>query len=272
MSTKSLIYDGGCILCIRSKNTLLALGLADKGYTWAYQEMEDEYVAQVDYERFRNEMALIDLEGGPTLYGPTAISYLLSAKSIVFRFIFSIGPLFQLFSFCYKIIAQNRTAILAPNAKKIRCASCEPVSSPTYRWYWIVFSLGIGLIATLLSGSFPWRNLNEWPFSIGFLSLLLGYYLLLDRNTENPLELAAHSASFLMLAMVLSSVGFYLMDVFGSQHHLSIWMLLFAGILFLLGKNFIARARFLALSPEATSLGACCLALLLLIYYSALIF
>ncbi|MEO1218872.1 MAG: DCC1-like thiol-disulfide oxidoreductase family protein [Bacteroidota bacterium] len=96
MGKKSIIYDGGCTLCIRSKNSLLRLGLADKDYTWAYQEMPDEYLAAVDYERFRSEMALIDLDGGETLYGPDAVVHLLSSKLWIFKWLFSIGFIYRI--------------------------------------------------------------------------------------------------------------------------------------------------------------------------------
>lgn len=272
MEDRSIIYDGACTLCIRSKNMLLAWGIAKKDRVWAYQEMPDQYISLVDYERFRNEMALIDLNGGATLYGPDAIAYLLSAKSFLFRFLFSIGPLKRLFAFFYKIVALNRTAIMVPRIHKVRCTSCEPETPPEYRWFWIGSAVGIGILASIAMGVLGQKDLSKPLFSFGLLSLLLGFYLLIKNYKENYLEILAHAASLFLGGMFMLSTNFMLMDIFGGHIPLSIWGAIFAGIFFFLGKNYFLRAEFLQLATGEKILGAFVLAMIFLICYISLIF
>lgn len=272
MIGKSVIYDGACTLCIRSKNTLLALGLAEKDSVWAYQEMPDEYLNQVDYERFRNEMALIDLEGGDTLYGPEAISFLLSKNNWLLRFLFSIGPFYQLFSFIYKIIAFNRTAIMVPRLKKVRCASCEPDSPAEYRWLWIGGATAAGLLFSILLGIFTQNDLSKPSFYLGLPSLLFATYILLKKYRENYLEIAAHAASIFFMGMLLFSIIIRLMDEFGGGIPLSVWLALFAGVLVVIGQNYYIRSNFLQLNKLETNLGGLIMALIFLICYISLIF
>ena len=272
MEDKSIIYDGACTLCIRSKNTLLALGLAKKDRVWAYQEMPDKYLNRVDYERFRNEMALIDLKGDATLYGPQAIAYLLSSKSFLLKFLFSIGPIQRLFAFFYKIIALNRTAIMVPRLKKVQCASCEPDTPPEYRWFWIGSALGIGITISILLGVFGQKDLAKPSFSFGLLSLLLGFYLIVKTYKDNYLEILAHAASIFLLGMPLLSLNFFYMNKFGGEIPLSIWGAVFVVIFFLLGRNYAKRTEFLRLATGEKILGAFILAMIFLICYISLIF
>lgn len=272
MGKKSIIYDGACTLCIRSKNSLLNLGLAEKDYTWAYQEMPDEYLPAVDYERFRNEMALIDLEGEETLYGPDALVHLLSSKLSFFKWLFSIGLFYRIFAGLYKIVAFNRTAIMVPRLKKVRCASCEPDTPAEYRWRWVSIAMGLGILIAWSLGVLKSENLFHPRFYLGILSLLLLFYYLIRRSKENYLEIAAHAAGLFVWAMSLMSLSFFLMDTLFENLPINIWILFFALPGFFIYRDFKLRSDFLQLNIEERVLGGLILGLIFLLFYLSLIF
>lgn len=272
MKNKSVIYDGACTLCIRSKNSLIRLGFVKKENAWAYQEMPDTHIHQVDYERFRNEMALIDLNGGDTLYGPEAISYLLSEKIGLLKSILSIPVFYQIFAFIYRIVSYNRTAIIAPNTKKIRCASCEPDTPDRFRWLWISFALGFSLLFSLTLGLFKFSSLDDANFYIGTMGILGLSFWLIKWQKENYLELAAHAASLILYGSILLSLGFWLMDSTWGDTYLIYWIPVFLFIFYLIYRDFRGRADFLQLSELEQILTALMLGLIFLISYLNLIF
>ncbi|MEM6804452.1 MAG: DCC1-like thiol-disulfide oxidoreductase family protein [Bacteroidota bacterium] len=272
MENKSVIYDGACSLCIRSKNSLISLGFVKKEHVWAYQEMPDAHIPQVDYERFRNEMALIDLDGGPTMYGPEAISYLLSEKLSFLKRVFAIPLFYQIFAFIYRIVSYNRTAIIAPNSKKIRCASCEPDTPDNYRWLWISFALGFSLLFSLILGLFKLSSLTDANFYAGILGAFGLSFWLIKWRKENYLEIAAHVASLFLYGSILLSGGLWLMDNIWGDTYLIYWIPVFLFAFYLIYRDFKSRVDFLQLDIGEQILAALMLGIIFLISYLTLIF
>ena len=153
LNPKLIIYDGSCGLCTSLKNKVLRLNIFPEDKIVAYQKLAPEHREKVNPDRFKNEMALIDLTGKDTLYGAEGIAYLFSGKWGLVRALFRIPGVFAIFHFLYRILAYNRFAISNPNFALIRCSGCEPEVPGLYRFAWYALSLTTATLVTLLFGA-----------------------------------------------------------------------------------------------------------------------
>lgn len=153
LDTKLIIYDGSCNLCTGLKNKVLKLKLFPEEKIVAYQKLPSPLREKVDPNRFKNEMALLDLNGQQTVYGAEGIAYIFSGKWSLVNLFFKIPGMFLIFNFLYKILAYNRFAISNPNFELIRCAGCEPEVPRFYRNIYYGITLFIATLITLLFGA-----------------------------------------------------------------------------------------------------------------------
>lgn len=116
----------------------------------AYKDLPSELNAKVDLVRFKNEMALIDLDGHSTLYGADGVAYIFSSRYKLAEWLLKIKPLFILFRFLYRLQAYNRYIIAAPKSK-FGC-DCFPDKHPFYRKAYIGIAFSISILLTMLFG------------------------------------------------------------------------------------------------------------------------
>lgn len=214
-----VIYDGNCPVCISGIAKLIKLQLLPAEKATAFDELPEALRPKVDTERFRNEMALIDLDKGATLYGADAalhlfgerlpfIAPLLHTKTVRWM----VGPL-------YKTIAFYRYVLSTPLPRPVRCA-CEPVSPPRYRYVWLAFTVIVSVILTAAFGAStsPYFPELSAETGAGYMLAIAGTGWMLTIafariNMENWLEYSAHLGS-VMLRGVLILLPFILWETF----------------------------------------------------------
>lgn len=116
----------------------------------AYKDLNENLSKQVDAEKFKNEMALIDTNGGETIYGADGIAYIFSSQLKVLDFLFRFKPIYRLFDFLYKTQAYNRYIIATPKSN-FKC-DCFPHRVVKYRISYIIITLIISILLTALFG------------------------------------------------------------------------------------------------------------------------
>lgn len=125
------VYDGNCNFCQRVISTLSKQKWIDATKAEAYYDMSPDKQAKIDLPHFRSEMAVIDMNGGPTLYGLEGVLYAMGYRLPVLREVKRDTFLFPILNFIYKNVAWNRYIILTPKST-IKC-DCEPPLNKFYR-------------------------------------------------------------------------------------------------------------------------------------------
>ncbi|HYG40021.1 MAG TPA: hypothetical protein VD908_15445 [Cytophagales bacterium] len=150
LKNKLVIYDSNCKVCAGLKDILIFLAPWIKNQVVAYKNLSSALASKVALERFRNEMALIDLNQEKTLYGPEGIGYIFSSKSKFVAWILRSDLLNSAFIFLYKTIAHNRYIIASPKSN-FSC-DCFPEKIVKYRLSYIAITFGISILLTALFG------------------------------------------------------------------------------------------------------------------------
>ena len=153
LEPKLIIYDGSCGLCTSLKEKVQKFGWFPEEKIVAYQKLDPQLREKVDPNRFKNEMALIDLTGERTQYGAEGIAYLFAGKWGLVRALLKVPGFYPLYHLIYRIVAYNRFAISNPNFNLIRCSGCEPEVPTKFRLAYYGICLTLATLITLLFGA-----------------------------------------------------------------------------------------------------------------------
>src|SRR5437868_82043 len=148
LTTKLIIYDSNCKVCSSFRDVVLKFTSVPKAKIKAYKDLSPAQSTQVDADKFKNVMALIDTSGGHTIYGAEGIAYIFSSQYKLIDFLLSFKPIFQVFNFLYKTQAYNRYIIATPNSQ-FHC-DCFPDRIVKYRVSYIVLTLLIAIFLTTM--------------------------------------------------------------------------------------------------------------------------
>ena len=78
---KAIIYDSECPLCVAYTNAFVQLGVLRKEERISFAELHSqEFLSRIDEQRQGNEIPLVDLNGGKTVYGLDALLTLIGRR------------------------------------------------------------------------------------------------------------------------------------------------------------------------------------------------
>ncbi|MBL7697879.1 MAG: DUF393 domain-containing protein [Chitinophagaceae bacterium] len=146
---KLIVYDSNCKVCSSWRDFVLRFTSIPGSKITAYKELPSHWMDNVDDNKFKNGMALIDTNGERTIYGAEGVAYIFASQYPVINFLLKFPPLSRLFDFFYKVQAYNRYIIATPKSK-FKC-DCLPDRVVKYRVSYIVLAI---LIAATLTGLF----------------------------------------------------------------------------------------------------------------------
>jgi predicted DCC family thiol-disulfide oxidoreductase YuxK len=150
LNHKLIIYDSNCKVCSSLGDVVLRYTAIPEAKVKAYKDLSPALNTQVDSDRFRNVMALIDTAGGNTLYGAEGIAYIFSSQYKIIDLLLGFSPLFKLFNFFYKTQAYNRYIIATPKSNFL--CDCMPDRVLKYRVSYIVLTLLTAVSLTAMFG------------------------------------------------------------------------------------------------------------------------
>jgi hypothetical protein len=170
LPNKAIIYDDQCPACQLYTSGFVKWGLVEQQNRIPFTQItHSETVSQLDLQRAKHHIPLIDLKGGETLYGLDALVFLLNQKIPFLKALLSIKPVYSFFSGFYNIISYNRRIII-PAYSPASGFDCSPDFSLRYRIYFIALAVAIASIITYGFGA----SLSHFPGSvIGGLDMLL---------------------------------------------------------------------------------------------------
>lgn len=119
----------------------------------AFTCLPAQYAPQIDLDRSRHEIALLDVQGGKTLYGLDSLLYMIGTRLPTLARIARFAPFYFFFKALYALVSYNRRVIIQAKPKAFDCA---PDFHAGYRlafivlaYVWSSFVLGIPLLYLL---------------------------------------------------------------------------------------------------------------------------
>lgn len=211
IAQKIIIYDNHCPLCNWYTEEFINHGLLSQNGRVPFEQLTDELTKQLDMQRSRHEIPLIDLKDGKTLYGLDSLIYLLSQR---FRFIHKLmsqNPIYYFFKGVYAIISYNRRIISGADKCDDQC-NCEPDFNLKFRLLFVLLGFIIASYVSVLFGETLATFLpSDYQFMAGIRMLLItstgwllsagvSYFFLEERTWMDYL---GHLATIMLIGVLL---------------------------------------------------------------------
>ena len=167
---KIILYDDTCPMCRWYTGAFVKHGFLSKEGRCSFSEFTElELANKIDLERSRDEIPLIDSNGGATLYGIDSLGYLLGLRWAFIPSLLRLHPIRWFIVRLYKLISYNRRVIAAGKSVE-KGIDCAPHFNFFYRLLYIGLSLlvGGGLIA-----SFSMVQLSEIELIAALIAMVL---------------------------------------------------------------------------------------------------
>lgn len=172
LKNRKLLIDKDCPMCKIYGKCFSKIGLIDKNTVTPYQTIHDFYANQIDMERAKNEIALLNTETSTTHYGIDAMIEIVAQGSTFFKEILHSRLVYAFLLRLYRFISYNRKVIY-PTLKNENTRDCTPEVNKKYRWSYIVFvAIFTGLVlnqfAFHLNARMDWEHTWVREFIICF--------------------------------------------------------------------------------------------------------
>jgi hypothetical protein len=161
-ATKALIYDDDCPLCISYTRAFVKLGILAPEERVPFSKLRSDLHQQIGRRGQGNEIPLVDLNGGETLYGVDALLCLLSRRWPWIGKLFGSRALYRPTRALYALFSYNRRVIFANETCSVH-GGCGPDFHTGYRLGFVVF-------AALFSALISWLFGNAVQQSTGLFS------------------------------------------------------------------------------------------------------
>lgn len=209
LNNKLIVYDSNCKVCSSLRDIVLKFTSIPEAKVKAYKDLSTELSPNVDPDKFKNVMALIDTSGGHTLYGAEGVAYIFSSQYKIVDFLLSFRPIYSLFNFFYKTQAYNRYIMATPKSK-FYC-DCFPDKVLKYRISYIVLTFLISVLLTALLGISLRKFVIDIPASeaAGQMLLMAGtgwviqMILAVAFMKEKALDYVGHLGSVMVVGLLI---------------------------------------------------------------------
>ncbi|WP_336959101.1 DCC1-like thiol-disulfide oxidoreductase family protein [Chryseobacterium contaminans] len=138
LKNHTLIYDNECPMCALYSKGFTKCGMLDTDGREAFTEISARNKNLIDFNRAKNEIALIDSENNKVIYGLDSLLIIIGNSFPLLEKIARIQPLYWLFKKVYSFVSYNRKQII-PSEKDNTEQSCVPDFNLKYRVAYIIF-------------------------------------------------------------------------------------------------------------------------------------
>lgn len=150
---KILLYDAECPLCEAYSSAFIKAGLLGADERRTFSSLGgDAFMGRVDSARQGNEIPLVDVNGGATIYGVDALLHLLGRRWPLVQRVFGNGAMRWLAGRMYAFISDNRRIILARRYATL-AHNCAPQFRLQSRVRFIVFCVCVAVLITTALGA-----------------------------------------------------------------------------------------------------------------------
>jgi predicted DCC family thiol-disulfide oxidoreductase YuxK len=204
-----LVYDDNCPLCDWYSSLFVKYGFLGKEGRQPFSTLQPSLLAHIDFDKSRNEIPLINVSTGHTLYGIDALLFILGQRMPLISRAGNITPIKWLLKKLYKFISYNRKVIVARkcNTGAIDCA-------PDLNYFYRIFFMMIFLVFNTLM-LLPVYNiiLSRLPgVNISATGIIAGHFGLLLINCISALSFSKQKAiDYLGQANMLALIAILLL-------------------------------------------------------------
>ena len=146
LKNRKLLIDKDCPMCNIYGKCFSSVGLVDKNTIAPYQTIPDFYASQIDMDRAKNEIALLNTKTSTTHYGIDAMIEIVTHRSSFLKKILHSKLIYAFLLRLYRFISYNRK-IIYPTSTDKTTRDCTPDLNKKYRWSYIFFvAIFTGLI------------------------------------------------------------------------------------------------------------------------------
>lgn len=140
LENRTLIYDSDCPMCNIYSKGFTKCGMLNKNSREAFSEMSDSTRKIIDFQRSKNEIALINTENNSVVYGLDSLLFIIGNSFPLLEKIAKIPPLYWFFKRLYKLVSYNRKQMV-PSSKDETENACVPDFNVKYRITYIALVL-----------------------------------------------------------------------------------------------------------------------------------
>lgn len=171
LKNHTLIYDNECPMCKIYSKGFTKCGMLDENGREAFSEMTSKNKSIIDFNRAKNEIALVDHNKNEVAYGLDSLLLIIGNSFPLLERIARVRPLYWFFKKLYSFVSYNRKQII-PSGKDHTDQSCVPDFNLKYRVGYIVFvvffsSYILSLWATKLGLNLSQNFLREFIICLG---------------------------------------------------------------------------------------------------------
>lgn len=177
-SNKIIIYDDACPLCAAYTNAFVKCGFIKKENRVNFTTITPKLLSNIDTERSKNEIPVIDRDTNEVYYGIDGLLKILNTKIPFIKSIGNIKPIKWFLQKLYKFISFNRRVIVATEPAVCNF-NCTPQLNVKYR---IIFAAFFLVLNTAML--FPLHNwvIQNSIFNEGIMQLQVAHFLLVASN------------------------------------------------------------------------------------------
>lgn len=155
-----LIYDKDCPFCKWYSKLFVRLGFLTHRGRIDYQTAVQDLKLNIDAEKAKNKIALVDLQKGAVTYGIDSLLKLIGSKYAWMEKVGKFYPVYWFLTLLYSFISYNRKAIAPSECNGV----CDCYPSKSYFWR-ISFILLVGLFVNQITWTYFSYHLKEYFIS-----------------------------------------------------------------------------------------------------------
>lgn len=164
LKNHKLLIDKDCPMCRLYSKPIVKLGLAEQTCVISYQSEEAGLYTNVDHDRARNEIALLDRTTGEATYGLASLIKIITPRFPRVQTLLHHPILFKPLTILYRFISYNRK-VIAPAKPRPNSRECTPDFHLGYRWAYIIF---VALATAFIVNNFTAQLFPHfgWPHNL----------------------------------------------------------------------------------------------------------
>lgn len=139
LTNHTIIYDDECPMCNQYTKAFIKTGMLDQEGRVAYSRAISDQSAHVDWDRARNEIALINKNDNSVIYGVESLTTIFQQRFPWFKPLFASSIFLLIMRYIYAFISYNRK-VIAPSKVFEARNSCTPDQNYIARWAYIIFA------------------------------------------------------------------------------------------------------------------------------------
>ena len=140
LKNHTLFYDKDCPMCSVYSSAFIRCGMLEKNGRENFSNMSEDNVLIIDYERAKNEIALISHNNNEVAYGLDSLLLIIGHSLPLLEKVGRLKPIYWFFKKMYSLVSYNRKVIV-PSGKIVTEKSCVPTFNLKYRIFYLLFTV-----------------------------------------------------------------------------------------------------------------------------------